>query len=362
MLHVRFKRSKHPHYAVNYLLGVERDRELAFVIRGDIDRSLEIAKANPHKHKYSCGCLSFEEPDLSTTQKLAIMKEFERTLFPGLEEHQYNISWVQHTDKDRLELNYFIPTMELTSKKSLTPYFHKTDKKIVNDFVAKTNEKYHLTDPNQAKQSLVSFRKRTPEYVRKIGDEIVTKLQDEGLRPDNTDQVDIVYELKSMGYEIALRKSGKNQGKPAISDNSISIIDPEKPERNIRLCGAYFKQRNSSVKKHQVDDMIKRKIAFQKDRYKLKIIPPEKLIHGGSIQNKSVIGQCCSIVARTVRRTSELAHRIVKHKRYKQYADAIKRRFTKTVSSKNELANRSEVRSQSRTHRQRDEMDSSPGM
>ncbi|WP_176212137.1 relaxase/mobilization nuclease domain-containing protein, partial [Klebsiella pneumoniae] len=53
------------------------------------------------------------------------MDSFERTLLPGLDKDQYSILWVQHLDKDRLELNFVVANVELQSGKRLQPYYDK---------------------------------------------------------------------------------------------------------------------------------------------------------------------------------------------------------------------------------------------
>ena len=50
------------------------------------------------------------------------MEDFEKHLLPSLESDQYNILWVEHTDKGRLELNFVIPKIELTRKIALNPF------------------------------------------------------------------------------------------------------------------------------------------------------------------------------------------------------------------------------------------------
>ena len=91
--------------SIDYLRGKDKDREKAKVLKGNPDLSQSIAESLEFKNNYTVGCLSFEEPDLPIEQKREIMDKFEKTFFAGLEEEQYNITWIEHRDKDRLELN-----------------------------------------------------------------------------------------------------------------------------------------------------------------------------------------------------------------------------------------------------------------
>ncbi|MBV6575087.1 mobilization protein, partial [Acinetobacter baumannii] len=72
--------------------------------------------------------------DLSNEDKQKIMQNFEECLFPGLDKDQYQILWVQQQDKinqetgeTRLELNFVIPNVELSTGKRLQPFYAPVD-------------------------------------------------------------------------------------------------------------------------------------------------------------------------------------------------------------------------------------------
>ena len=82
------------------------------------------------------------------------MEKFESIIFCGLESDQYNILWVEHTDKDRLELNFLIPNQELRSGNRLQPFYYVADKRRVNAFQDIINHDYKLTDPHDTTKSV----------------------------------------------------------------------------------------------------------------------------------------------------------------------------------------------------------------
>ena len=154
---------------LNYLLGSDRQRADAKVLYGDPMMTEQLINATPFKQKYKSGVLSFTERADSFTdqQKMDIMQRFERTLFAGLEPDQYDILWIEHSDKDkvaktdeygaviegsdtigRLELNFVIPCMELRSGKSLQPFFAGADLVRVNALKNIINHEYQLTNPD----------------------------------------------------------------------------------------------------------------------------------------------------------------------------------------------------------------------
>lgn len=150
---------------VNYLLGDDRNREGASVLRGNAEITKEVINSTDYARRYTSGALSFEELHESFTdeQKNKIMDEFEKTLFAGLEHDQYNILWVQHTDKNkRLELNFLIANQELRSGKRLQPFFHAADLKRVNAFQNVINMTYELSDPHDPKRK----RFNSPHFSR----------------------------------------------------------------------------------------------------------------------------------------------------------------------------------------------------
>ncbi|MGP9558654.1 relaxase [Psychrobacter sp. AOP7-A1-24] len=148
-----FRRSKERgSKPINYFLGAEKDRKFARVLSGDPDITEHLINATKFENKYTSGVLSFAEraDEISEADKLAIMRSFETTLFPGLDPDQYDILWIEHSDKDRfdvdadgkqiegtersgrLELNFVIPCHELRTGKRLQPFYAGTDLRRVN--------------------------------------------------------------------------------------------------------------------------------------------------------------------------------------------------------------------------------------
>ncbi|WP_157515712.1 hypothetical protein [Grimontia marina] len=75
---------------------------------------------SPHAHKYITGALCWsidENPILAENPRLALeLKErFEAYMFAGINLEDQLIYWVQHTDKGRLEYNYVIPQICLST-------------------------------------------------------------------------------------------------------------------------------------------------------------------------------------------------------------------------------------------------------
>ncbi|HEC1751911.1 TPA: relaxase/mobilization nuclease domain-containing protein [Campylobacter lari] len=134
--------------SVDYLLNAQRVKNgTAKILKGDENTTREIIKSLNFKHKVCAGCLSFEEQNIDENTKKEIMESFEEMLLTPAMQGRLNILWVEHTDKNRLELNFVIPRIDLETQKSFSPYFHKSDFKRVDlwgDFV---NLSYGFSNP-----------------------------------------------------------------------------------------------------------------------------------------------------------------------------------------------------------------------
>ena len=144
--------------AIQYLLSGKRVKNgTAKVLQGDPNITKDLILNNPHKQKVDVGCLSFEEANIDERIKYKLMQEFEEMLLPNMQ-GKYNVLWVEHTDKGRLELNFCIPKIELERNRALTPYLHKADLPRVETWQSLQNLIYNFSDPkNPAKARTVQL-------------------------------------------------------------------------------------------------------------------------------------------------------------------------------------------------------------
>lgn len=242
--------------ALNYLLGSDRQRKDAKVLYGDPVMTEQLINATPFKQKYKSGVLSFTEhtDEISDTQKKDIMQRFEDTLFTGLEPDQYDILWIEHSDKGgRLELNFVIPCQELRSGKSLQPFYAAADLVRVNAFKNIINKEYKLTDPNDPERKrlvnpYIDNAPRPTPYDKKPkkeeDDEIIKNPPDthslkeaidrkmlESLKQGTlNNHISVIYFLENLGLQIKRR-----------TKSSISVAHPAM-KRNIRLKGTIYEE------------------------------------------------------------------------------------------------------------------------
>ena len=106
----------------------------AEVLRGDIDNQALLIDSLDFKQKYTSGCLSFTETadEVTAEQKNALMDGFEETIRAGLDVDRVSVSWIEHRDKGRLELNFVFADVDLEHGRAFQPYIHYQDKRRVN--------------------------------------------------------------------------------------------------------------------------------------------------------------------------------------------------------------------------------------
>ena len=242
--------------SVYYLLNDRVQEGTAKLLRGDKEITLSLINAIEFKHKVTFGSLNFTEKNLPDKIKTEIMDRFEKMLLAGLErDKNYNILWVEHTDKENLELNFVIPRIELQSLKALTPYYHKADLSRVDTFKEIINLEYDLSDPNDpARGSRISGSRKKKELFKSIQelDEIVQEQVLNG-RLNSRDEI-IAY----------LRENGV--GVPKVSQEYISVKLPE-AKSNKRLKGAVYNERFTSIKslEAELDRMETRVREYQRE-------------------------------------------------------------------------------------------------
>ena len=226
---------------LDYLLGKDRDRDHARLLSGSEQEVARLIDSSPFAKKYTAGCLSFYETDLDQSAKEKIMADFEKCLFPGLDQSQYRVLWIEHKDKVnqetgecRLELNFVIPNTEILTGQRLQPFYHKADMSRVDLFKKVTNFEYGLHDPDDPLfRQDITTKKSLPKKVADIKTVIDTEAQNAIEKGMITDRASMKKWLMDLGLEISKE-----------TKKSISVLYPhdDKKPYPIRLTGAIYEQ------------------------------------------------------------------------------------------------------------------------
>ncbi|WP_310790761.1 relaxase/mobilization nuclease domain-containing protein [Helicobacter pylori] len=217
--------------SVNYLLNERVEQGTAKVLKGDANLTKSLLLSLTQKHKACVGCLSFEEPDIDENLKHELIESFETTLLTEKMQGRYNILWVEHTDKGRLELNFVIPRIDLITQKAFTPYYHSADITRIDIWKDYTNLKHAFTNPKDLeKQNTIQHHNtKTPQGKELLETyEKLDKLIQDNLGKLFNSRDDIINFLKANQCEV------NRQGK-----DYISFKLPNEPKAK-RLKGFYY--------------------------------------------------------------------------------------------------------------------------
>lgn len=256
---------------LDYLLGEDREREHAQVLSGDVALTAQLIDSSPFAKKYTSGCLSFYEHDLSDQDKQQIMQNFEQCLFPGLDKDQYQILWVQHQDKinqdtgeTRLELNFVIPNVELSTGKRLQPFYAPVDLDRVDLFKQITNTEHSLYDPDDPEhRQLFLNKKNLPKDIKDFKAQLHQRVYRAVANGEVADRQELVQWLES--NQINVTRQVKN---------SISIENPyEGAKRPIRLEGEIYEQgfRATGEYRQEVQQRIEEYRGTTSERYRTNV-------------------------------------------------------------------------------------------
>lgn len=195
-------------------------RQGVTVLRGDVETQAKLIDSlvDKFKQQYVTGVFSFEEsPDqITEAQKNEIMDGAEQTILAGLDPNRVSITWIEHTDKGRLELNYIVACVDLEHGRLFQPYVHSHDQDRFNAFRDIQNIKHGYSDPNDpAKAQEFKQSKNLPAKAKDIKNVINNNVESYVASGFINNRDDLMQYFKEMGYTIT-----------RASQTSISIENP----------------------------------------------------------------------------------------------------------------------------------------
>lgn len=204
-------------------------REGMTVLRGDVEIQAKLIDSlvPQFKQQYVSGCWSFEEaPDeVTEDQKNEIMDGTENLILAGLDPDRVSITWIEHTDKGRLELNYIVACVDLEHGRLFQPYVHSHDKDRFNAFRDIQNITHGFTEPlDPTKARIFSQTDNLPRTTKELKEVITATLESQVVQGLITNRDDVKQALNELGYTIS--RAGKDY---------ISIKNPDPDGRNIKF-------------------------------------------------------------------------------------------------------------------------------
>jgi hypothetical protein len=136
------------------------------VLRGDATTFNAICDSSPHLWKYTSGVIAWSKEDAPTNEQIKeVLDEFEAHAFAGLEQSQYHLFAVLHTDDDGSKhIHVLTPRIDLESGKSLNiaPPGHEKHFDSLRDYF---NTKYQWSRPDDV---LLTQTTQEPNHIAKL--------------------------------------------------------------------------------------------------------------------------------------------------------------------------------------------------
>ena len=187
-----------------------------------------------NRWSWSSGVLTFSET-LDDKTKLEIIDEWRETFFCGFLASQYNDLWINHEDKNRTELHYIMPRLELSSGLAFNPYFVKRDFHKKDLFQEYINLKYNLTSfkDNRGITSRYDNKNWNNDIanLKKDIDKEVLSLITKGLINNRDEMIEY---MREVGFEIA------HLGKESISFTHEDVVNKNGETFNITMKGKQY--------------------------------------------------------------------------------------------------------------------------
>lgn len=187
---------------IDYLLNKRVEQGTANLLKGNATVTRKILRSLTKKQKLCIGCLSFEEKDIDLDIKQKIIDEFERLLF-GEYKERFNILWVQHVDKGRLELNFAIPKIDIESSMAFNPYYDKVDRPLIDTWQNYVNLKFGFTDPKDPVKAHMLQGSRKEIGVIKNYIELEKILTEKFINQEFSCRDDILKALRDSNIEVS---------------------------------------------------------------------------------------------------------------------------------------------------------------
>lgn len=199
------------------------------VLRGDIETQAKLIDSlvGKFKQQYVTGVFSFEEApeQITDDQKNEIMDGAEKTILAGLDPNRISITWIEHTDKGRLELNYIVACVDLEHGRLFQPYVHSHDQDRFNAFRDIQNIKHGYSEPNDpAKAQTLSQTDKLPRTTKELKEAITAELEKQAIVGLIINRDDVKQAFSELGYTIT--RAGKDY---------ISIKNPDPKGQNIKF-------------------------------------------------------------------------------------------------------------------------------
>jgi len=229
------KRQRNVESSLNYILRTRSEdtpedrmfiKVMTTTTRTDIENFNQYIKPKNFAHPYITGVLSFEENDTDENLKQKMMADFEEVLFCGIPpENRPPVLWVQHKDKNRLELNY-TTFNALQDGRAFKTYYHKTDHYLFNAFCESVNFEHGFSSvlDKDEKESLIRVPTNIPEEKKEKLEELQNDILSKIITQELNNREEVIEYIKSKNIHINRVRKNQISIKFSTNDEKPTVL------------------------------------------------------------------------------------------------------------------------------------------
>lgn len=212
------------------------------VLRGDATTFNAICDSSPHLWKYTSGVIAWAKDDAPTDEQIKeVLNDFEQHAFAGLEQSQYHLFAVLHTDQDGSKhIHVLTPRLDIESGKSLNiaPPGHEKHFDSLRDYF---NTKYQWSRPDDF---LLMRTTQEPNHIVKLNAQAKNILSSQEL--ENLPKKQFCQAMDNYVQTLLKTQTAENRADIVACLKQLDGIDSIKPSKD------FLTVTLSSGKKHRL--------------------------------------------------------------------------------------------------------------
>jgi len=212
------------------------------VLKGDATTFNAICDSSPHLWKYTSGVIAWSKEDAPTDEQIKeVLDDFEQHAFAGLEQSQYHLFAVLHTDDDGSKhIHVLTPRLDIQSGKSLNiaPPGHEKHFDSLRDYF---NTKYQWARPDDL---LLMQTTQEPNHIAKLNAQAKKILSSQEL--ENLPKKQFCQAMDNYVRTLLKTQTAANRADIVACINELDGID------SIRTSKDFLTVTLSSGKKHRL--------------------------------------------------------------------------------------------------------------
>ncbi|WP_151764870.1 mobilization protein [Acinetobacter soli] len=229
-------------YVLDKLDHIGNVRAGVEVLRGNATTFNAICDSSPHLWKYTSGVIAWSKEDAPTDEQIKeVLDDFEQHAFAGLEQSQYHLFAVLHTDQDGSKhIHVLTPRLDIQSGKSLNiaPPRHEKHFDSLRDYF---NTKYQWACPDDL---LLMQTTQEPNHIAKLNAQAKNILSSQEL--ENLPKKQFCQAMDNYVQTLLKTQTAENRADIVACLKQLDGIDSIKPSKD------FLTVTLSSGKKHRL--------------------------------------------------------------------------------------------------------------